>query len=233
MIKNRNYINGIRKIYNNNLYEDNYYCNDNMFSLVNYIFGDNETMKIIGKIKIKNGKIVYIDNFIEQIAELKKVDGIENREGEIIIDFKEKDVRWYQHKYYRGYVLPPIAEKAFNGRLRRAHLEMKRQFLYVPICDLDDIPEKHMDKCIIDSTITKDENGNKTTTINGYLPSMGSITHKEAAEFILKCEAFLFEFLEGAIEREGVAYRDGALMIKRNENETMSPMFEDTINFNV
>jgi hypothetical protein len=190
-------------------------------------------MKIIGRIKIKDGKIKYLDNFLDQIAEIKKVDGIEGREGEMIIDFKEKDVRWYQHKYYRGYILPPIAEKAFNGRLRRAHLEMKRQFLYMPIHDLDDIPEKHMDRCVIDTVTIKNENGQSETIINGYMPSMAKITQKEAADFILKCEAFLFEFLEGAIEKEGAAYRDGALMIKRDEKEIMPEMFEDALGFNV
>lgn len=170
-------------------------------------------MKITGRIRIQDGSIIYQDDFIDRVKKLKSNVEIEGAEGEISIDMNEKSTRWHQHKYYRGYVLPPIAVNAFDGRIRHAHFEMKKQFLYYPITCIEEIPEKHFSRCIIDSkTITKD--GAIISSISGYIPSMAIISTQEAAEFIQKCEMFLIDFLQGSIDQDGMTYRGKALMIE-------------------
>lgn len=187
-------------------------------------------MKFAGRIKIKDGHIKYIDDFPGMVNQIKNDKKYQNREGEIMIEFKEQDVEYYQHKYYRGFLLPDIADTAFDGKKRRAHIEMKRMFLYFDVNNEDDIPAKHFGRCILDYERYKLADGKIVHNLRGYMPSMGDITKKEAKEFILKVENFAFTDLQIGYEKgsEAAVTRQKGLEQEDEENlYTAEEMFSN------
>jgi len=168
-------------------------------------------LKLSGIIRIHEKKIEHIDNFIDELAKLKADPKMEGRQGEIKIDFRDKKAGWYRYKYYWGYVIPPISDASFDGNQRKAHIAMKNMFAYHAITDLDDIPDKHMNRIIIYCTQTPNSTGELVSVPTGYLQSMSTMTGQEAKDFILKVEAHLFEFCNGHIENDGIGYRQKAI----------------------
>lgn len=163
-------------------------------------------MKLTGNIRIKNGEIKYLDSFKERLAEFKKQN--EGKGGEIIVSIFEKDIEYHRHKYYRGFILPEIADAAFDGDQFEAHIAMKRKFMYTAVSRLADIPSKHRGRCIIDQEKIINAEGKEEIKTVGYMPSMGDISDKEAREYILKVEAFCFSDLQIGIpeNRKDVLY---------------------------
>lgn len=139
------------------------------------------------------GKIEYqTKNWQEKVNAFKK-----SNEGKYIhLQFDNADSpAFFLHKYFRGYLLPDLATaygEADNEYVHRYLL--KKDFLFIPIDKLDDIPAKHRDRPTI---YIKEIDGK--VVVQGYSPSTGDITHKEMKEFILKCEHRLFVDMAGHI----------------------------------
>lgn len=89
-------------------------------------------------------------------------------------------VRYWQHKYYRGFVLPDIALGMGENDIEYLHeFVLKQQFLFFTVKDYKDIPARHHKgiRIIMDND-----------QVIGYVPSMSAINYDEGKAFILKCE---------------------------------------------
>jgi len=168
-------------------------------------------LTLSGIIKIHNQKIEHIDNFLDELKKLKSNPEMEGREGEIKIDFRDRRAGWYRYKYYWGYLIPPIADAAFDGNQRKAHIAMKNLFAYHTITDFNDIPGKHFSRIIIYCSQVPNATGELVSVPTGYLQSMSTMTGQEAKDFILKVEAHLFEFISEHIENDAIRYRQKAI----------------------
>jgi len=166
-------------------------------------------MKIEANVRIKDGKIKFLDDFTGRVKEIAQE--YEGKYGILTLNMTEKSIRYHRHKYYRGYLLPAIAAESFDGNDRKAHIEMKRMFNYVPITGLDEIPERHIGRCIIEYDIVREE-GEISRVPVGYMASMGDYTDKEAKEFIMKVENFAFSDLQVSIRNpEALTHRNKGL----------------------
>jgi hypothetical protein len=181
-------------------------------------------MKYAGRIKIKDGHLIYLDDFKGMVEQIKADPKLQGKYAEISIEFKEQGVKYFRHKYYRGYLLPDIANAAYDGRIRKAHIELKRMFLYTLISDVYEIPEKHYPGVIIDFRESRMADGEIKTNPVGYLPSTGKLTDKEMKQFIMKVENFAFSDLHidykegsaGAVARSE-AYHEPEEILKPDE----------------
>jgi len=162
-------------------------------------------MKIIGNIRIKGGKIKHLDAFIENLTKFKNLPENDGMYGEISIETHDKGIRYHRHKYYRGYLLPPISAEAFDGNMLKAHIELKRMFLYNFVTALEEIPQKHRDRCIIEYN-TWQEDGKPRREPCGWIPSMANLTDREAIDFVKKVENFAFTDLQVAITSPEAKY---------------------------
>ena len=161
-------------------------------------------MKLTGIIKLSHGKIEYLDNFLDQLRAVKSNPAYNDREAEITVNFNIRKAAHYRFKYYYGYVLPVIANNSFSGNIQKAHIEMKRKFSYINITDLEEIPEEHYPGIIIEFEYRGW--GHERQAV-GYIQGMRTMTDTEAREYILKVEAFIFEFLGQSIDGAGQPYR--------------------------
>ncbi len=172
-------------------------------------------MGIMNKIEmtgiIDNGKIIYTSpGWKDKFERLKKANEMMN----VIVTVEVVDTpAHFLHKYFHGYLLPAIA--LYQGEVSEAKLklELKKEFLYIPINgDLKGIQYKHSKRCnIYVKEIIQD--GEVKAYVEGYTPSTGDITHKEMKEFIVKCENRLFVDLGGALKVEG---QDQAAEYRKN-----------------
>jgi hypothetical protein len=142
---------------------------------------------------IIGGKIEYENkNWREKVEAFKK-----SNEGKLIhLQFDNADSpSFFLHKYYRGYLLPDLATAYGEADQEYVHRYfLKKDFLFIAIDKLDDIPSKHKDRPTI---YIKEIDGK--VVVQGYAPSTGDITHQEMKEFILKCEHRLFVDMAGHI----------------------------------
>jgi hypothetical protein len=136
---------------------------------------------------------------------------------ELILRRVNKDpVSWAQHKYYRRYVLKDIADKAFDGDGRTAHLEMKKMFLFTDVNSVREIPHKYLGRCVIMSETFMDEEGEYRSIIKGYMPSTADLSKFDMWQFTKKAEDHLFNFIQGSVPPESIQYRD---LAREVENE--------------
>jgi len=92
---------------------------------------------------------------------------------------------YYQHKYYRGFLLLDVSEACGERDLEYVHEKiLKRQFLYFDIYDISQIPKYHRKDVQI--YLSSDN------VVVGYVPSTGVLTFEEMKTYILKVENFLF-----------------------------------------
>lgn len=127
---------------------------------------------------------------------------------------------YYQHKYYRGYLLPSIAE-TIGETTDKVHLYLKTKYLMQTIANVDEIPKKHLHRGIyvadivslinMEIGLSKYVTGciivTENNTICGYVPSLATVTYKEMKDYILQCETFMHE-IGGSINAEGVEMRN-------------------------
>jgi hypothetical protein len=193
-------------------------------------------MKISGRIIIKAGQIHYLDNFLELLAKLKKNPQADNKIGFVVIDLEDMTTQEYQRKYYWGYVVQAIAEKAFDLDKDKAHLEMKRKFAYHQSSRVGHIPTNQRNRAILEyhvynlreyvgifrtmwneyftePVLHKD----LTFELDGYIQSITTMSKWEMATFILAVETWALDFLQIAIANDGPAYREEALLIGKKK----------------
>lgn len=159
-------------------------------------------MKVEGEIRFHNGRISYMDNFEKRLKALCENEANNGKLGIIRVEIVDKIIQYHRHKYYRGYLIPAIAIEAFDGNERKAHMEMKRQFMYYHVTSLDQIPEKHIERCIIEFDNVMDANGEIIRVPSGYMPSMANITDKEARAYLEKVEALAIQDLQVSWDEE-------------------------------
>jgi len=93
-------------------------------------------------------------------------------------------VRYYQHKYFHGYLLPDLIDAMGDYNARKL---LKEMFLKTSIISFDEIPQRHGKNCVI----VVNEEGNPLH----YTPSMSVLSLKEMDVFIKRCELFLVDDL--------------------------------------
>jgi len=109
-------------------------------------------------------------------------DFIEKNEGERVEIVMEQisDIKHSIHKGYRGYILPDIAHALGEASEARVHYELKKEFLFERCECIEEVPSRHRSRC----QYIFDHNSN----FLGYVPSMATLTQKDAQEFMRKCK---------------------------------------------
>lgn len=134
---------------------------------------------------IQGGQISYNKDSLKNLKDFLQDHDSNDVDISLIIP---DGVRYWQHKYYRGYVLPFIAEGQGEKDLEYLHeFILKQQFLFFPVTDFREIPGRHAKGVRIIMQ------GND---VIGYVPSMAVLNFFEGKEFILKCE----EIRDGLID---------------------------------
>lgn len=128
---------------------------------------------------IKNGRLIaQLDRFL--LAN-------EGKEGELKLKIVNTDkVMYWRHKYYRSILLPYIAQESYDGHKFKAHMEMKKKFLYMPCSEYAEIPERHLTDKTNFLFDYKDQ-------LKAYLPSTGNLTDEEMKKYILQVEGIVLE----------------------------------------
>ncbi len=159
--------------------------------------------------RVENSLIVIKDKTLEKL------------EGKIVeVEVKAKDeVEYWQHKYYRGYLLPAIARQV--GEFEEViHIYLKYKYLFVVIDDVDEIPKKKLSrgiyvaqaKDIISMNISYAQYISGAIIVCdgdyviGYIPSLATISKTEFSEYLIACESFLVE-VGGGLESEAEEVR--------------------------
>lgn len=138
--------------------------------------------------KIVDGKITYAKKAFEKLQDFKKAH--ENTTIDLMLESHDTPEYW-QHKYYRGFVLPIIARAQGEKNIYYLHeFVLKEKFLKFKIEKYDDIPKRHLKKC---RAIEK--NG-----IIYYLPSTGVLNFVEFREYILNCEAIRDGLIDWSVQ---------------------------------
>jgi hypothetical protein len=129
--------------------------------------------------KIEKGRLVYtgLDSF------LNYHDG---KAGSLTVKIvSNNDVSYWRHKYYRSALLPYIAEESYDSDDLKAHISLKKIFLFQNCTEFAEIPDKHRDERTM-FYFTGDE-------LTGYVPSLSNITDEEMRGFLLSVEAIMLE----------------------------------------
>lgn len=163
------------------------------------------------KVEIKNGQL-----FIES-RDLSKFNG---QKVEVII-VPIGSPEYFQHKYYRGYLLPAIAEAMGERDESYVHLFLKSKYLLTKCNHVDEIPKSQLrrgiyvaqlndllnmsvslSKYITGAIIVSDIEGN----LCGWIPSLALVTSEKMKKFIYDCENFLTE-IGGSLTVEAMEAR--------------------------
>ena len=158
-------------------------------------------MKLVkSEFKIVAGRLLYTNNdFEKQIVAMK--DKHEGEFGEVIFEIVDK-VQHFQHRYYRGYLLPDVTFAL--GEIDQSYVHefiLKPKFLARKIEDHDwhNIPNKHRSNCRIITRIITNQGGEKEEVPDEYCPSTGVLTYDEMAQYIKDVENFLTLELNGCV----------------------------------
>ena len=89
---------------------------------------------------------------------------------------------YFQHKYYRGQLVPDIAHNESEVDVYTTHEELKKKLIRFKVETWGDIPSKYRSKC----SRFEDKNNEKW-----YTPSTADLTYKEMREYILNVEKYL------------------------------------------
>ena len=154
--------------------------------------------EILGK--IKDNKISYESGYQSKVNKFK----FENPNCKIIMSFEvNDDPLYHQHKYYRGTLLPDIADAMGEKDLQYVHIfVLKKEFLYIDVDSFDQIPAKYRSKAFVfyrelNKFNNKSVESETRVEVIGFVPSTSDLTKLEFDEFIKKCEDRLFIDLDG------------------------------------
>jgi hypothetical protein len=163
-------------------------------------------MKVKSTFQIIGGRIAYSNkDFEKEFAQMKE--NHEGEHGEVIFEIIDQ-VRYFQHKYYRGFLLPDVAFFFCEDEYYVHEVELKQRFLFREVMnnDWENIPSKYRGKCRI---VMQDD------IVIGYIPSTGALTYQEMKDYILQVENLLFNQQEGHLRKgEATGYRDMAFKVK-------------------
>ncbi len=137
---------------------------------------------------IKNGRLIaQLDSFL--LAN-------EGKEGELKLKIVNTDkVAYWRHKYYRSVLLPYIAVESYDSDNFKAHIELKKMFLFVPVFEYRDIPERYKNE----KTMFLFE---ASGSLKGLIPSTGDLTDEEMKQYILQVEGIMLELQISLTEHE-------------------------------
>ena len=137
--------------------------------------------KLKTRAEIIDGSISY-----QSIKDRDKLrDFLRSSEGhsiDITIEIADSP-EYFQHKYYRGYLVPDVAFNSSEVDNDYIHELLKKRFLFKHVSELKEIPNKYRKRCI--------RYVNQESELIGYTPSTANLTYKEMKEYILKVEMFL------------------------------------------
>lgn len=132
------------------------------------------------------------------------------KHGYLTYSIVESHAEFYQHKYYRGYLLDPYAAACYDGDTAKAHRELKEKYLFVECNDPAQVPKRVRARAReYYERFQVKETGQVLTMMVGYTPSTGDITRKEFRDYILKVEEFVRDKI--AVTQEGLSWRIRAM----------------------
>jgi hypothetical protein len=175
------------------------------------------------------GSVHYLKDYKDMLNEFR--DFNRNKKGVVIYRIDPETTQHYQHKYYRGYLVPPLARESFSDDESDAHDYLKEKFLFFPVKKTSDIPEKYRSRCNKYYHYTFDkETGEEKRTIVGFTPSTGDLTKDEFKQYIKKVELFINDIvgtgLAKELNKEATHYRNLALEIEPDESGQIN-LFDD------
>jgi hypothetical protein len=166
------------------------------------------------------GKIVFtVDDFMKKLGEFAL--NFEGQWGEAYFEIVDS-VQYFQHKYYRGYLLPEVAYLYSETEDYTHNWILKPEFLFfsLPDGDVKKIPNKHLKNCRIITRMEKENHGpdaKEIEVVKGYIPSTAVLTFDEMKDYIIKVENRLISDQQGRLgavknEKEANHYRGLANM---------------------
>lgn len=147
--------------------------------------------------KIEHNEIKYLSDVVKLLRDLK-LDN-EGKHGLATFEISD-DVKFWQHKYYRGELLEFFA---INMGITKdeAHLFFKDKFLKYDLMEYEEIPVKYRARAKEVVKVALDnETGEQTFLSRYYIPSMGDLNYKDAAEYIRQCELFAVEWYQYSVK---------------------------------
>ena len=159
---------------------------------------------------ITSGSLKYLRKYDLDFQKFK--DANPDKMGEVTYSITENSIAYHQHKWYRGFLLPPIAEESYNNLLFKAHFELKKMFLFRDVTAWEEIPKKVQGRCypVVRSIVNTDTGEILEDVLCGYLPSMADLNYEEMKKFILNVELFMDEYLQVGWKKADDFYRDQA-----------------------
>ena len=113
-----------------------------------------------------------------------------------IITIEDIDnVKFFQHKYYRGELLEYCALNSGMTK-EECHGYFKSQYLCFRLADGEKIPSKYSRRAKIYVRETVNANGETIEQAFKYIPSMGDLSYQDAAKYIQQVELFAVEMLQ-------------------------------------
>ena len=113
-----------------------------------------------------------------------------------IITIEDIDnVKFFQHKYYRGELLEYCALNSGMTK-EECHGYFKSQYLCFRLADGEKIPSKYSRRAKIYVRETVNVDGETIEQAYKYIPSMGDLSYQDAAKYIQQVELFAVEMLQ-------------------------------------
>jgi len=136
----------------------------------------------------QNGVMQFSNTALKRLDKFRNANILKN--GEVTLEIVDRP-EYYQHKFYRKWILEPIAEAQGEKDLGYLHeFIIKKEFLYFEINDLRDIPEKHRRRCrVLTKEVDGENEGEKVEKVVAYIPSTAILTFEEMKKFIEQTEA--------------------------------------------
>jgi len=107
-----------------------------------------------------------------------------------IITIEDIDnVKFFQHKYYRGELLEYCALNSGMTK-EECHGYFKSQYLCFRLADGEKIPSKYSRRAKIYVRETVNVDGETIEQAYKYIPSMGDLSYQDAAKYIQQVELF-------------------------------------------
>lgn len=186
-----------------------------------------KNFKLTGK--IQNGKIDYFENNMSNYNQFKADN--EGKNVDVTIEIMDRP-EYYQHKYYRGGLLPAIAEASGEHNVHIQHILLKYDFLFRKEEIPSNIPKKYYTHGIY--TIHEHRFNNVMLfkipckyikgimmvlklydsgleKLIGYIPSTADLTYDEMKQYIKQCENRLFIDLNGSLSEYWGKYKNDNL----------------------
>ncbi len=120
---------------------------------------------------------------------------IKNNEGKHVeVIYKVVDKRSLNrfHSFYRGVILPALnsIEQSIELHIteEETHMQLKREFMYVPIKSLEELPEGLEGHIKLDYDVVTDKDDNVKTIFKGYIKSTALYDKEEWIYFLKKCK---------------------------------------------